>query len=142
MRRLRRGAMIMTKLLVIVERKGGGFRGFVPRLPGCETFAATEQQAEADILVAARARLAANEERTNGIRPDMEIVVVVQPPPLPPRQVGDGLDDFYNAQPHELSDQQLEMLLNWEEQEGGSEDAFEALIDEFEKSVTTRETLP
>jgi predicted RNase H-like HicB family nuclease len=132
----------MQRLLAIVERREGGFRGYVTKLPGCEIHAPTEQQAEADILAAARAHLAANKEGTNGSRPDMEIVVVVQPPPPPPRQVGDGLDDFYNAQPHELSDEQLEMLLNWEEQEGGSEDAFEALIDQLEKNVTTRETPP
>ena len=106
----------MTKLLAIVEPTEDGFRGYVPRLPGCEVRAATAEQAEADIQSAARAHLAANKEGTNGFHPGAaEIVVVVKPPPSPPRQRGDGLDEIFNQMRDDITAEELELLLNWEE---------------------------
>ncbi len=69
----------MNKLLAIVERTEDGFRGYVPRLLGCEIRAATAEQAEAEIIAAAKAHLAAGREGTNGFAPDqVEIVVAVE----------------------------------------------------------------
>ncbi len=108
----------MTKLLAIVEPTEDGFRGYVPRLPGCEVRAATAEQAEADIQSAARTHLAAHKDGTNGFHPDkVVIVVVVKPPPPPPRQRGDGLDEIYNQMDDYFNPEHLELLLNWEEQQ-------------------------
>jgi predicted RNase H-like HicB family nuclease len=106
----------MKKLLAIVQPTADGFRGYVPRLPGCEVRAATAEQAEADISDAARAHLAANKDGTNGFRPDeVEIVVAVQPLPPPLRHRGDGLDEIYNEMGNDFNPEELELLLNWDE---------------------------
>jgi predicted RNase H-like HicB family nuclease len=106
----------MKKLLAIVERKDGGFRGYVPRLPGCEVRAATAEQAEADIQIAARAHLAANKEGTNGIRPDdVELIAAIEAPP-PPRPRDDGMDDVYDRLHRDFKPEDLEFFLHLDEQ--------------------------
>jgi predicted RNase H-like HicB family nuclease len=98
------------KYLAVVDRCEGGFRGYVPRLPGCEVRAATAEEAEANIIAAARARLTAD----NGVKPeDIEVIVAVEAPP-PPRPRGDGLDEVYDRLRREFDPKCLELLMNWE----------------------------
>ena len=46
----------MKKILAIVRRTEDGFRGYVPKLPGCEIRATTAEQAEVDLIAAHRKR--------------------------------------------------------------------------------------
>ena len=105
----------MKKLLAIVNRIEDGFRGYVPRLPGCEIRAATAEQAEADVTAAAKAHLAADKEGTNGFTPDqVEIVVAVEAPP-PPRPRADGMDEIYDQMRRDFDPADLEFFLDVEE---------------------------
>jgi hypothetical protein len=105
----------MKKLLAIVNRTEDGFRGYVLRLPGCEISAATAEQAEADVIAAAKAHIAAGKEGTNGFAPDqVEIVVAVEAPP-PPRPRDDGMDEIYDQMHREFDPAELEQLLDVEE---------------------------
>jgi predicted RNase H-like HicB family nuclease len=106
----------MKKILAVVRRTEDGYRGYVPKLPGCEIRAATAEQAEADIATAARAHLAAGKEGTNGFALDqVEIVVAVEPIP-PQRPSANGSDDVFHSWGYELpSDEILEAMLNPEE---------------------------
>ena len=105
----------MKKLLAIVNRTEDGFRGYVLRLPGCEIHAATAEQAETDIIAAAKAHLAAGKEGTNGFTPDqVEIVVAVEAPP-PTRPRDDGMDEIYDRMRQEFDVADLEQLLDMEE---------------------------
>jgi predicted RNase H-like HicB family nuclease len=98
-----------------VRRTDDGFRGYVPRLPGCEIRAATAEQAEADIAAAARAHIAAGKEGTNGFSSgQVEIVVAVEAPP-PPRPRDDGMDEIYDQVHREFDPAELEQLLDIEE---------------------------
>ena len=124
----------MTKLLAIVEPTEDGFRGYVPRLPGCEVHAATAEQTEVDLTAAARAHLAAHREGTNGFDPDrVEIVVVVEPPPPAPRQRGDGLDEIFNKMGSGFNPEELEFFLNLDEQKFVS---FEEVMSELGFAAT------
>jgi predicted RNase H-like HicB family nuclease len=108
---------MMKKLLAIVRRTEDGFRGYVPKLPGCEIRAATAEQAEADITAAAKAHLAAGKEGTNAFAPDqVEMVVAVEPPP-PPRPRKDGMDEIYDRLRKEFDPAELEFFLHLDEQE-------------------------
>jgi predicted RNase H-like HicB family nuclease len=114
----------VKKYLAVVERCDGGFRGYLPRLPGCEVRAATAEEAGAKIIDAGRARLATE----NGAKPDeVEIVVAVEAPP-PPRPRPDGLDDLYDQLHREFDPLDLEFFLNLDEQQGCS---FEELMAEL-----------
>ena len=105
----------MQKLLAIVHRTEYGFRGHVPRLPGCEVRAATEKQAEADIINAANAHLAAGREGANGFAPgQVEIVVAVEAPP-PHRPRDDGMDALYDQASRDFDEADLEQLLELDE---------------------------
>ena len=55
----------MKKYLAIVERCEGGFRGYLPRVPGCEVRAATAEETSTNIIAAGRACLTAD----NGVKP-------------------------------------------------------------------------
>src|SRR5438270_14019649 len=105
----------MKKLLAIVRRTEHGFRAYVPKLPGCEIRAATAEQAEADIIAAAKAHLAGGKEGVNGLAPDqVEVVVAVEAPP-PPRPRADGMDEIYDRLRREFDVADLEQLLDMEE---------------------------
>src|SRR5258708_115706 len=105
----------MKKLLAIVNRTEDGFRGYVLRLPGCEVRAASAEQAEADVIAAAKAHLAAGKEGTYGFAPDqVEIVVAVEAPP-PPRPRDDGMDEIYDQMRRDFDPAELEQLLDIEE---------------------------
>jgi predicted RNase H-like HicB family nuclease len=107
---------MMKKLLAVVRRTEDGFRGYVPKLPGCEVHAATAEQAEADVIAAARAHLAAGKEGTNGMSLDtVEIVPAVEPPPPPPppADVEDVAAYYWGFE--FLSDEELEAMLNPED---------------------------
>jgi predicted RNase H-like HicB family nuclease len=107
----------MKKLLAVVRRIEGGFRGYVPKLPGCEIRAETAEQAEADITAAAKAHLAAGKEGANGLAPDqVEVVVAVEAPP-PPRPRADGMDEIYDRLRREFNPADLEDFLDWENKE-------------------------
>jgi hypothetical protein len=96
------------KYLAIVERCDGGFRGYLPRVPGSEVRAATAEEASANIIAAGRARITAD----NGVDPDeVEIIVAVEAPP-PPRPRADGLDEVYERMRKDY--ESLELLINWE----------------------------
>ena len=130
----------MGKILAIVERKDGGFHGYVPRLPGCEVRAATAEQAEADIQAAARAHLAANKEGTNGIRPeDVEIIVAIEAPP-PPRPRGDGMDEIYDQLDREFKPEDLEFFLHLDEQKWITFEELMASLGLDAKEPSTDET--
>jgi predicted RNase H-like HicB family nuclease len=104
----------MKKLLAIVNRTEDGFRGYVPKLPGCEVRAATAEQAEAAIIAAAKAHLAAGKEGTNGFAPgQVEIVVAIEA--SPPRPRGDGMDEIYDQMRQNFDPADLESLLDIEE---------------------------
>src|SRR5438270_12571397 len=104
----------MKKLLAIVRRTEHGFRAYVPKLPGCEIRAATAEQAEADIIAAAKAHLAGGKEGVNGLAPDqVEVVVAVEAPP-PPRPRADGMDEIYDRLRREFNPEDLEDFLDWE----------------------------
>ena len=106
----------MQKLLAVVRRTDDGFRGYVPRLPGCEIRAATAEQAEAGLTAAARSHIAAGKEGANGFALDeIEIVVVVEP--IPPQRIyANEWDDALHRWGYELpSDETLEAMLNPEE---------------------------
>jgi hypothetical protein len=107
----------MKRLLAVVRRIDDGFRGYVPRLPGCEVRAATAEQAEAAVIAAARAHLAAGKEGTNGMAPDqVEIIAAVEAPP-PPRPRDDGMDEIYDRMRREFNPEELEVFPDWESQE-------------------------
>jgi hypothetical protein len=98
------------KYLAIVERCDGGFRGYLPRVPGCEVRAATAEEAEANIIAAGRRQLTAD----NGVKPEeVEVIVAVEAPP-PPRPRSDGLDEVYDRLRREPDLKSLELLMNWE----------------------------
>jgi predicted RNase H-like HicB family nuclease len=101
----------MKKYLAVVDRcDGGGFRGYLPRVPGCEVHAATAEEAEAKIIEAGRARITAE----NGVKPEeVEIVAAVEAPP-PPRPRPDGMDAIYDQARRDFDPKCLEVLLNWE----------------------------
>ncbi len=122
----------MKKLLAVVRRIEDGFRGYVPRLPGCEVHAATAEQAEADITAAARAHLAAGKEGTNGATPDqVEIVVMVEAPP-PARPRPDGMGALYDQAWRDFDPAELEQLLDIEERiKAGEGGTFEELMSEL-----------
>jgi predicted RNase H-like HicB family nuclease len=102
------------KYLAIVERCDGGFRGYLPRVPGCEVRAATAEEASANITAAGRARLTAD----NGVKPEeVEIIVAVEAPP-PPRPRPDGLDDLYDQLHRDFDPLDLEFFLHLDEQKG------------------------
>ncbi len=126
----------MKKILAVVRRTDDGFRGYVPKLPGCEIRAATAAQAEADIASAARARLAAGKEGTNGAAADpVEIAVVVEPE-VPEQYRGDGEEAALMRWGYELpNDDMLEALLNPEEHEWEEMDdaAFDQFLHELEE---------
>jgi predicted RNase H-like HicB family nuclease len=106
---------MMKKLLAVVRRTEDGYRGYVPKLPGCEIYAATAEQAEADVTIAAKAHLAAGNEGTNGFAPDqVEIVVAVEAPP-PPRPRDDGMDEIYDQMRRDFDPAELEFFLDAEE---------------------------
>lgn len=107
----------MKKLLAVVRRTDDGFRGYVPRLPGCEIRAATAEQAEGDVIAAVKAHLAAGKEGSNGFAPDqVEIIVAVEGPP-PPRPRADGMDEIYDRLRRDFDPAAMEILLDWEERE-------------------------
>ena len=107
----------MSKLLAVVRRTEEGFRGYVPKLPGCEIHAATAERAEADITAAARAHLAAGEEGANGAAPDQIEIAVVVEPEIPEQYRGDGEEAALMRWGYELPDDMLEALLNPDEHE-------------------------
>ena len=122
----------MKKLLAVVTRTEGGFRGHVPRLPGCEVRAATEKQAGADIISAAKAHLSAGREGANGFAPDqVDIVLMIEAPP-PPRPRPDGMDELYDKARRDFDPAELEQLLDIEErikeEKGGT---FEEMMKEL-----------
>ncbi len=105
----------MKKLLAVVTQTEGGFRGHVPRLPGCEVRAATEKQAKADVITAAKAHLAAGREGADGFASDqVEIVVAVEAPP-PHRPRDDGMDALYDQAWRDFDVTDLEQLLDLDE---------------------------
>ncbi len=105
----------MKKLLAVVRRIKDGFRGYVPKLPGCEIYATTAEQGEADITAAAKAHLAAGKEGTNGFAPDqVEIVVAIEAPP-PPRPRDDGMDEIYDQMRRDFDPAELEFFVDAEE---------------------------
>jgi predicted RNase H-like HicB family nuclease len=107
----------MKKMLAVVRKTEDGYRGYVPKLPGCEVRAATAEQAEADIAPAARAYLAVGKEGTNGYAPDeIEIAVVVEPP-LPAHLRCADADPIALLGWELPSDEMLEALLHPEEHE-------------------------
>ena len=122
----------MKKLLAVVTRSDGEFRGRVLRLPGCEIRAATEEQATAEIVAAAKAHLAAGREGANGYTSDqVEIVVAVEAPP-PKRPRDDGLDELYDEAHRTFDPAELEQLLDIEERiKAGEGGAFEELMKEL-----------
>ena len=107
---------MMKKLLAVVRRTEDGYRGYVPKLPGCEIRAATAEQAETDLKAAARAHITAAKEGTNGLTLDeAEIVVVVEPVP-PPRLSTNEQEDAIYRWGYELPDDEtLEAMLNPDE---------------------------
>jgi predicted RNase H-like HicB family nuclease len=107
---------MMKKILAIVRRTEDGFRGYVPKLPGCEIRAATAEQAEADLTAAARAHVAAGKEGTNGFAADeVEFAVVVEPIP-PERIYANETDEAIHRWGYELPDDEtLEAMLNPDE---------------------------
>ena len=108
----------MKKLLAVVRRTDGAFRGYVPKLPGCEIHAATAAQAEVDITAAAKAHLAAGKEGTNGMAPDQVEIAVVVEPAIPEHLSGDGEEAALQRWGYELpSDEMLEAMLHPEEHE-------------------------
>jgi predicted RNase H-like HicB family nuclease len=133
----------MKKMLAVVRRTEDGFRGYVPKLPGCEIHAATPEQAEADITAAAKAHLAAGKEGTNGVTPDqVEIVVMIEAPP-PARPRPDGMDELYDQAWREFDPAELEQLLDIEERiKAGEGGTFEELMSElgFEVEEPTGES--
>jgi predicted RNase H-like HicB family nuclease len=122
----------MKKLLAIVNRIEDGFRGYVPRLPSCEIHAATAEQAEVDIIAAAKAHLAAGKEGAKGLPPDqIEIVVAVEAPP-PPRPRADGMDEIYDQLRRDFDPADLEQLLDIEERMKAERCyTFEGMMDEL-----------
>jgi predicted RNase H-like HicB family nuclease len=102
----------MKKMLAVVRRTEDGFRGYVPKLPGCEIRAATAEQAEAEITVAARAHLAAGKEGTNGTAPDQVEIAVVVEPPLPEHLRADDADPIARWGWELPSDEELDRFLN------------------------------
>jgi hypothetical protein len=96
------------KYLAIVERTAEGFRGFAPRLPGCEVIAATEKEAEVGIVAAVKLRL--RTEKTN----DVEVIVATEAPPQRPRS--DGLDASYDEARKFSRPEDLEFFLHLDEQ--------------------------
>ena len=58
----------MKKLLALVRRTEDGYRGYVPKLPGCDIRAATAEQAEADLTAAIRHIIAAGKEGAEWVR--------------------------------------------------------------------------
>jgi predicted RNase H-like HicB family nuclease len=103
----------MKKYLAIVDRCDGGFRGYLPRVPGCEVRAATAEEASTSIVAAARARLTAD----NGGKPEeIEILVAVEAPP-PSRPRGDGMDEIYDEARRNFDPLELEFFLHLDEQQ-------------------------
>jgi predicted RNase H-like HicB family nuclease len=116
------------KYLAVVDHCEGGFRGYVPRLPGCEVRAATAEEAEASIIAAARARLTAD----NGVKPeDVEVIVAVEAPP-PPRPRGDGMDEVYDQARRGFDPLLLERLFDWEKEPCCS---FEDILRDMEEDA-------
>jgi hypothetical protein len=98
------------KYLAMVDRCDGGFRGYLPRVPGCEVFAATAEEAKAKVIDAGCARITAD----NGVKPEeVEIIVAVEAPP-PPRPRPDGMDAIYDQAHRDFDPTCLEVLLDWE----------------------------
>jgi predicted RNase H-like HicB family nuclease len=108
---------MMKKILAVVRRTEVGYRGYVPKLPGCEIHAATAEQAEVDLTAAARAHLAAGREGTNGTAPDQVEIAVVVEPPLPEHLRADDADPVARWGWELPSDDMLEALLHPEEHE-------------------------
>jgi predicted RNase H-like HicB family nuclease len=107
----------MKKMLAVVRRTEDGYRGYVPKLPGCEVRAATPEQAEEDLTAAARAHVAAGKEGTNGFAADeVEFAVVVEPP-LPEHLRKEDADPVTRWGWKLPSDEMLEALLHPEEHE-------------------------
>ena len=108
----------MKKLLAVVRRVDGGFRGYVPKLPGCEIRAATAEQAEADISAAASAHIAAGKQGVGGFSPDQVEIAVAVEPEVPEKYRCDGVEAAFMRRQFELpDDDMLEALLNPEEHE-------------------------
>jgi predicted RNase H-like HicB family nuclease len=107
----------MKKILAVVRRTEDGYRGYVPKLPGCEIRAATAEQAEENLTAAARAHVAAGKEGTNGFAADeVEFAVVVEPP-LPEHLRKKDADPVTRWGWELPSDEMLEALLHPEEHE-------------------------
>jgi predicted RNase H-like HicB family nuclease len=108
---------MMKKILAVVRRTEDGYRGYVPKLPGCEIRAATAEQAEADLTAAARAHVAAGEGGTNGYAaPEVEFAVVVEPP-LPEHLRGASAEVVARSGWELPSDEMLEAMLHPDEHE-------------------------
>ena len=108
---------MMKKILAVVRRAEDGYRGYVPKLPGCEVRAATAEQAEVDLTAAAYAHIAAGKEGTNGFAPGQVEFAVVVEPSLPERLQRADADPIARWGWELPSDEMLEALLHPEEHE-------------------------
>src|SRR4051812_18474507 len=100
------------KYLALLKQCEGGFEVSVPRLPGCQSHGATEEEAMANITRAVRDYLTSNAAGVDDVS-DVEVVAAVELPPEGPRQ--DGLDEVYAQARRDFTPERLEKYLFDEE---------------------------
>jgi predicted RNase H-like HicB family nuclease len=116
----------MWKLLANVQETQGGFRGYIPCLPGCEACGATVEEVEVNLTAAVRKHLADHSE--NGVKPDEVEVIIAVEAPRPPRPSDERLAAIYDESWRPLTQEDLEFFLHLDEQQWVS---FEEVMSEL-----------